>query len=690
MTAKPVRELSYVAWKDPDAWMEKMAGAEWNKMLAAEKRHMDALLKPMKGLVGEMEREMRAVEPVKHAELFTLADGAICIQSHPGGKFTWRWSWSDKKHWAYDIDVVGKTVWYVTTDDDSSHYKNALICEEADDTTTGCRIIWKKKAVAQQVAIRDGLCYYIKVEDYFTTVELCCCNAYTGANERILYREKDKRRDLGIVATVGKTLYLYSEDAGNKRTWRITHDNLVPLDTDTEDQMVLGRWPDRQHGEDQRIVRKKGSYKIELRGNYIRKWDLPTGFPEHVNLMTGTVIVRDNEEQALWFCGSDQRPKPILRLPLAHIKPNGWRIWEGSIVEEFTIHSPAEPVYLIRVLHGKIIETVRPFAGVPAGPYQVKRYTAASADGTRVPFAVVGTPDTLARPGGLLVYGYGAYGTPTNVGWPGVGWAPLLRRGWVIVYAFVRGGGDRGDKWTDNARLTKRHHSIEDFEAVVARAQAVTGLGPEKTVIYGRSAGGVLVGALAARHPHGDLMGAIYTEVPYVDLLRTQTNPELPLTVGEYHEFGNPAKHVADFAAMLAISPVDRLTCEGAPGVFVLARTGLKDHQVYPYEPFKWIRRLRGADAVGPAGKFIAFERDQAHTYEGPVAGAARAADLAVLEAWLRGQKNRTHEYKRTKMAKNNKNNKTQGGKRMKMRKSAKKSMKRRATRKNNKKNNKN
>lgn len=698
MTAEPVRKLSYLAWKDPDAWMEKMSGAKWDDMLAQEKRYLRELtdVEPTKSLIGEMREEMRAIEPVKHADLYTLADGAIHIQTHPGSKFTWQWSWADKKHWAYDIDVVGKTVWYITTEDEGAHYKNALICEDAD-----CRIIWKKKAVAQQVAIRDGLCYYIKVEDYFTTVELCCCNAYTGANERILYKEKDKRRNLGITATAGKTMYLYSEDAGNRRTWRITRKGtLIPLDTDTEEQMMLGRWPDREHGEDQRLVRSKGSYDLVPRGDYIKSWHFPVGYPEHVNIMTGSVIVRNNEEQSLWFCGPGQRPRPLVRLPLARIDTNGWRIWEGDLVEEFSVVSPAEPIYRIRVLHGKIVETYRPFAAIPekvalGGALTIVRGHARSADGTSVPFAIV-SKGAVERSRGLIVYGYGAYGTPTNLGWPVTAWGPLLRRGWAVAYAFIRGGGDRGDKWANNARLTKRHHAVEDYEAVIRRAQTLTGLGPEKTVVYGRSAGGVIVGAVVARHPEGDLVGAAYAEVPYVDLLRTETNPDLPLTTGEYNEFGNPIERVADFAAMLAVSPVDLLTCAGAPGVFVLARTGLEDRQVFPYEPFKWIRRLRGAEAEeGPVGKYIAFEKDQAHVYQGPAAGEARAVDLAILESWIRratasgrGAKNRTRKYKRIKMAKNNKmnkrNNKTQGGKRKH------RSMKRRATRKHRKANKKN
>jgi hypothetical protein len=427
-----------------------------------------------------------------------------------------------------------------------------------------------------------------------------------------------------------------------------------------------------------------GSYKLIPRGDFISRWDLPEGHPEYVNLLTGSVIVRNNGEDSLWFCGAGARPRRIITTPLASISANYWKVWEADVIEQFLIYSPAEPPYRVDILHGSIIAEHRPFKAAPSwaalSPLRVMKGSARSADGIHVPYAIVHSCHK-SDIRGLLVYGYGAYGTPTEAGWPVSGWGPLLRRGWAIAYAFVRGGGDRDPAWTDAARLTGRHHAIEDYEAVIAAAQKTVGVDSRATVVYGRSAGGLLVGATVARHPYGDLVGAAFAEVPYVDLLRTQTNPDLPLTVGEYNEFGNPAKRVVDFAAMLKLSPVDQLGCEGAPGVFVLARTGLKDYQVYPYEPFKWIRRLRGLDAgSSAAGKFIAFEASQAHVYQGPIFAETRAKDLAILESWLRDKKNRRSEYKMAK--KNNTMKRKDGGKR-KMHRKGRKTHKRRQTRKN-------
>jgi protease II len=208
-----------------------------------------------------------------------------------------------------------------------------------------------------------------------------------------------------------------------------------------------------------------------------------------------------------------------------------------------------------------------------------------------------------------------------------------LRRGWAIAYCFARGGGDNGDEWTEAGQRRFHIRTVEDFEAVVRDAQEVTRLGPKETVIYGRSAGGMMMGATVARNPDGQLMGACFTEVPFVDTLWTQTNYDVPLTPSGMSEYGNPIKSMVNFAAMMKMSPMYSLDADGAPGVFVVCRTGLRDLQVLASEPFKWVQRLRGVREP-PAGKYLAYEPDEAHVYQ-KKAIPSRATDLAILETWL-------------------------------------------------------
>jgi oligopeptidase B len=215
-----------------------------------------------------------------------------------------------------------------------------------------------------------------------------------------------------------------------------------------------------------------------------------------------------------------------------------------------------------------------------------------------------------------------------------------LKRGWAIVFALVRGGGDNSAAWADAARRDHRHVAVDDFESVIRASQQRYHLGPEKTVIYGRSAGGVPVGAMVSRFPDGQLMGAAFTEVPYVDVLRTSSNPNLPLTKGEYQEFGNPAEKILNFRELLSVSPINTLPTDGAPGVFVMSHVGLLDKQVYAYESFKWIQRLRGAVSEKEPrakGKYVTFERHEAHVYQPKRMAHFRGVDLAILDAWVEG-----------------------------------------------------
>ena len=191
------------------------------------------------------------------------------------------------------------------------------------------------------------------------------------------------------------------------------------------------------------------------------------------------------------------------------------------------------------------------------------------------------------------------------------------------------------------ARRDNRHVSVDDFEAVIRESQQRNKLTPQQTVIYGRSAGGLPVGAMVGRFPDGQLMGAAFTEVPYVDVLRTSSNPDLPLTIGEYEEFGNPSERIQNFSELLSVSPVNVLPSDGAPGVFVISHVGLLDRQVFAYESFKWIQKLRGYSSENeqergnPRGKYVTFEREEAHQYRPRKLPRFRGIDFAILDAWV-------------------------------------------------------
>jgi oligopeptidase B len=241
------------------------------------------------------------------------------------------------------------------------------------------------------------------------------------------------------------------------------------------------------------------------------------------------------------------------------------------------------------------------------------------------------------KPKAQLVYVYGAYGSTTPVGWTYGHWYPLLKRKWALVFALVRGGGDIDAAWAEMARRQNRHLSIEDFEAVIRASQTKNKLGPEETVIYGRSAGGLLMGGTMAEYPDGSLMGAVYAEVPYVDELRTTTNPELPLTALEYNEFGAPSLRLEDFIQVAQLSPADTAASTAFSNLLVIARTAENDSQVFAYESVKWIRRLREHSVKG-APKICLIEQDQGHFTPPEKTVAQWAIDAAILDAWVNSE----------------------------------------------------
>lgn len=634
MTANEIRDLGYLKWKDPWAWMESMKGKQWENLIKKEKEHYNDLLSQpnVKKEARQMEKELLLVQQYTKLPSFKIGCGTIDIYFIPNYKFVWKWSWNKSTKPAVDIDVQGNIVWYITGDDE--YNKNILICESSDG-----KVIWKKKNVSSQVAIIGELCYYIKVINYFRTVELCVCNAQTGNNEKILYKEKDNKRDIYLYKCANKTLYMTSSSPVDGKLYRINEFNLKQLVKNSLIQKPAG---ESIYGDDCILVRKSRFEKWKAIGKPLCEWLLPDEEIEWINLQSGTIITINEGSQTIWLCTAHKKPKLLFKIKVGYIDPNIWTTWENSLIQDFIIKTPFEPPYIIHQINNKLIRDERKITienPIQFKSLDVHRFHTKSKDGTNVPYIIIN--EKGIKPKAQLIYVYGAYGSSTPISWPYIQWYPLLKRKWALVFALVRGGGDIDAGWAELARRENRHNSIDDFEAVIKASKNKLNLEADKTVLFGRSAGGVPVGALVSRYPDGHLFGAAFTEVPYVDVLRTSSNPELPLTVGEFDEFGNPLENILHFKELLSVSPINTLPTEGAPGIFVMTRVGLLDKQVYAYESFKWIQKLRGFASYNditvsdPKGKFVTFERKEAHQYRPSRFPRFRAQDLAILDNWV-------------------------------------------------------
>ena len=226
--------------------------------------------------------------------------------------------------------------------------------------------------------------------------------------------------------------------------------------------------------------------------------------------------------------------------------------------------------------------------GYDPARYASEQFMARADDGTEVPVSLVYRRDRRhGEPQPLLMYGYGAYGFASDVYFSSSRLS-LLDRGVVFAVAHVRGGGDRGRRWYDEGKLAKKANSFGDF---VACAQALIERGwtaPDRLIVEGGSAGGLLVAASANLRP--ELFRAVVAEVPFVDVINTMLDETLPLTVGEFLEWGNP-KERADYETMRRYSPYDNLRRTAYPAMYL--RTSLNDSQVPYWEAAKYAARLR-------------------------------------------------------------------------------------------------
>jgi oligopeptidase B len=233
--------------------------------------------------------------------------------------------------------------------------------------------------------------------------------------------------------------------------------------------------------------------------------------------------------------------------------------------------------------------------GYDPARYRSERRHAIAPDGTRVPISLVyraDGPPAADRP--MLLAGYGAYGLPFPVTFSS-NRLSLLDRGFSFAIAHVRGGGEGGKRWHDAGRLKNKPNTFTDFIAAADHLVAHHYAAHRRLVIEGGSAGGLLIGAVLNRRP--DLATAAVLRVPFVDVIHTMLDESLPLTVGEFEEWGNP-KERDDYEVMKTYCPYTNLGRRPYPRVLV--KTSLNDSQVMYWEPAKYVAKMRHVAPATP------------------------------------------------------------------------------------------
>ena len=579
-----IRDVGFLCWKQPSAWMERMYGTRWNSMV---KRENKLFKDQVKKVASEDTLLIKAHE-------FLEADGSMFF-SHKniiikvvGGQYEWFYVNSKKTHIVSDIAV--SDLIYVTRDIGNGAQKYRVECIKDG------KVLWHKDGVGSEVCIKGDKCYILGAHIlwYNSVLEL---DAKTGKLLQVLYEETDKRYNLSLIKGED-ALFLIRENSGKEDLY-IIEDSVRKIQSEATLFYPIGYY------------KKKLCYLENINNIWHSKGFVIKPFShaiEYFSLEKSVFVLREHGLKVLYNLDFKILYSFYGDLYIHPLKGNKFFIdFTGGSIQDFSFDKEIRPCNL--------------------NYCTVKRNFAISHDGTRVPYIFV-IPHCKSK--GLIVAAYGAYGIPSDLSTRR--WKPYLDDGWNICFPLVRGGGDVNRDWADQAKTYNKLKSCEDFEACIADVQREYGIKPLNTCIYGRSAGGYLMGMAVARN--SGLFKIVYTEVPYVDVLRTTTNASLPLTALEFDAFGNPREGIYEFQKILEMSPVDALT--KVPDLFVLIRTSENDVQVYAYESYKWLDALRGGKH--DKHKLVYCSENKGHSIIGEDKYTNFSEDFYLLKSFRRNE----------------------------------------------------
>ncbi|MBA3666978.1 MAG: S9 family peptidase [Sphingomonas sp.] len=363
----------------------------------------------------------------------------------------------------------------------------------------------------------------------------------------------------------------YQADAAHGKLWILTNDGHVNFRLVSADPARPGAWCEEIAGSDRTYLRDITAHRDHL---------LLTSRVDGLDQL----VLRD-------YASGDEERVPFAEASYSasfagnpEYAPAAYRISYSSMVTPATVydyHSAAKELVTLKVQEIP--------SGYDPSRYITERVSVTARDGARVPVSIVRLADSrLDRSGKLFLYGYGAYGIAIPPAFS-TSRLSLVDRGFAYAVAHIRGGDDLGYQWFLDGKLAKRTNAFNDF---VDAAKGLIDLGyakPGRVAAQGGSAGGELMGA--AVNQAGDLFGAVVADVPFVDVLATMLDDTLPLTPGEWTEWGNPIDDKAAFDLIRSYSPYDNVAAKPYPPMLITG--GLHDPRVTYWEPAKWAARLR-------------------------------------------------------------------------------------------------
>jgi hypothetical protein len=619
-----MERLGFLDWKDPYIWTETDDAARLHAIRGENRlfKHVAHKSGTSAALSKTRVAFMKAFHETAMKRYIRIpqTNPLILVSPHLEVEGVYLWKFTKEPRWRYadDIDILAvQNMAYVAYTHDATRGK--LDCTLHVKTPRGH---WTHtKNGGAEVAIQGHRVYFVEADSPLRYSRVVSLSLYTGQARKVVYEEVNPSISISLVKGENRALFILGEDAGYERLWWIGPKGIARrLEPKGVSFAAVGLNGD---GSPIYFVRVGGFEKpwTVVGATWRLNREIGASGIEFCSAAHGLLITKHQGLRTIWHLSSAE-PKKLESGFFSVLPYSQWAFWRGE-GGALWVKSPTTPVYRILVAKSDI------FVDSDVAPYTTGTTgESTSADGMRVRWLLLGNNENKAH--GLMLIGYGAYGIQTSLNTSR--WIPWLEAGWAVALAFVRGGGDSGESWAELGRLGGKMGAVADFEACLRDLQKTTGCGPDRTCIFGRSAGGLLVGNMISKHPSGDLFKCVYAEAPYVDLLKTASNPALPLTPYEYKEFGNPRLGPAEFEQTLRVSPIHTLPVDGAPGVHVLCRSGENDLQVYPYESLKWILTLRGPRK--DTTKILHVNSQSHHTY-GTELYTECAEDFMIINRWI-------------------------------------------------------
>ena len=363
----------------------------------------------------------------------------------------------------------------------------------------------------------------------------------------------------------------YSVDAAHGKFWIVTNDNHVNFRLAEADPAAPAIWNTVIAGSDEFYLEDVDAHRDHL---------LVSGRLEGLDQL----YLRDYDSGEMTRLPFTEEAYTAGFTGMSDYAPEAYRIAYSSMVTPGTVseYDPATGEFTTL----KVQEIP---SGYNAEDYTVDRLMIEARDGAKVPVSIVRRKDfALDGTGRLYMTGYGAYGSAYPP-YFATSRLSLVDRGYAFAIAHIRGGDDMGYQWFLDGKLMKRTNTFNDFVDVTRGLIEAGYASAGKIAAQGGSAGGELMGAIANQAP--ELYGAIIADVPFVDVLNTMLDDTLPLTPGEWNEWGNPITDKAAFEYILSYSPYDQIRAQDYPSMLITG--GLNDPRVTYWEPAKFAARLR-------------------------------------------------------------------------------------------------